>query len=107
MPETEQTVERPDHFSIGDLPHRKAEDFRTVYTNTAGVGAGFYDIQIIFGHVVPEHSKDESFHPHIDDTVAVIMSWEHAKALVAGLTKAIDNYEKEHGPLRVAEGPKA
>ncbi|MGA2182006.1 MAG: DUF3467 domain-containing protein [Bryobacteraceae bacterium] len=88
---------------IEDLPHRKSDKFVTLYSNAAGVGGSFFDLQLLFGHVVPMHAKDESFGPYIEDEAAVVMSWEHAKALVSALRNQIEQYEKENGPIRVSK----
>lgn len=93
--------QKPQAFPIANLPHTKSPQFVSVYTNTVAVSVTFWDILMIFGHVLLSH-EDVAKEPHIEDSVGLTMSWEHAKALANALTTAVENYEKEHGPIRAA-----
>jgi hypothetical protein len=100
MSEPESKPDQEKKHLLKDLQHHKAQDFYSIYTNTAGFGVGFYDFQIIFGRIVSGHSKDENVEPYIEDIAGVTMSWEHAKALATSLSKVIDSYELDHGKIR-------
>jgi len=101
MSKVEKSDTAPHEISVADLPHRKAEHYAAVYANTAGIGATFFDMQLLFGRIAQAH-KDEvaPIGLCIEDSVSVSMCWEHAKALTTSLTKAIEDYEKTSGPIR-------
>jgi hypothetical protein len=92
-----------EHTNILEPPHRRSDKFVTLYTNTAGIGASTYDLQLIFGHVISMHPKDEAFPPPVEDLAVVVMAWEHAKAFASALNTAIEKFEKENGPIRVSK----
>lgn len=104
MSNSDEAIQKTQAVRTADLPHRKSEGFAAVYTNTAGLGANFYDVQLIFGRVLQAYKTDEPG-PYIEDVVSVSMSWEHAKALAASLVKALEDYEKDNGPIRIVPKP--
>src|ERR1700693_1761382 len=77
---------------VKDLPHVRFEKFTSAYVNNTGVAANFYDLALVFRNVTVDASNDA----RIEDHAAITMSWEHAKAIAAGLRQAVENYEKEH-----------
>lgn len=77
---------------VKDLLQTRSPRFIEVYSNNVGLAANFYDVTIIFGQVLVSQQGT----PVVENTAAVAMSWEHAKALAAGLTRAVEAYEKEH-----------
>jgi len=87
-------------FNIAQLPHRKSSQFVSIYSNSAGMAASFFDLQIVFGQITPEHARPggdlPQTPPHVEDLVSVTMAWEHAKALVKALNRVIADYEREH-----------
>ena len=87
-----------DPIPVAQLPHKKSTEFRTIYSNNVGLGATFYDVMVVFGSVVPGYAGATD--PFVEDTLAVHMSWEHAKAMVLAMSGAIEAYEKEHGQIR-------
>lgn len=91
-------------FPVANLPHVKGSQFASIYANNVGLAAGFYDVMLMFGHVVPNYDNLND-QPHIEDTASIMMSWEHAKALATALNKTIDNYEKDNGPIRTPPMP--
>jgi hypothetical protein len=83
---------KPGRNLVRDLPQIRSPHFLEAYSNNVGLAANFYDITLHFGKVtVSPEGK-----PVVENTAAVTMSWEHAKALVAGLNHAIQDYEKDH-----------
>ena len=77
---------------VKDLPHARSDSFVSTYANNTGLVATFYDVTLIFGKV----AVDPAATGVIEDHAAISMSWEHAKALVNGIRKAIEKYEEEH-----------
>jgi hypothetical protein len=77
---------------VRDLPQTRSPQYMEVYSNNIGLAANFYDVTIIFGKVVVSQQGI----PVVENTTAVAMAWEHAKALAAGLSRAVEAYEKEH-----------
>jgi hypothetical protein len=103
MPNVDETDKEPQAISVAKLSHRRSDQFATIYTNTAGLGANFYDLQLIFGRIVHMHKDEvEGPGPYIEDLASVSMSWEHAKALTVSLNKTIGEYEKDNGPIRMS-----
>ncbi|MGO9256297.1 MAG: hypothetical protein ACLQU1_08355 [Bryobacteraceae bacterium] len=78
-------------FNINELVHKKAPDFRFVYSNNSGLGANFYDVNLVFGEIQSSFSADA---PYIEDKVAITLTWEHLKALSIALQQAIADFEK-------------
>lgn len=76
---------------IKDLPQVRTPNFVDVYTNNTSLAANFYDVTTIFGKVVVNADGKAV----VENSVAVTMSWEHARALAAGLNAAIETYEKD------------
>lgn len=77
-------------FAVKDLPHRRHEQFASIYTSTVGLAGTFFDVALIFG--------DPTFDPeqrsvYVEDRILIKMSWEHAKALAESLAKAVSDYE--------------
>ena len=87
---------------VRDLGQIKSAEFQSLYASNALLAASFYDITLIFGKPV---LSDKGI-PVLENSVAVTMSWEHAKVLVIAMQKAIDAYEKTHGAA-VRDAPKA
>lgn len=65
------------------------------YINNAQVGVGVFDFQVTFGTI---SNKDE-----ISDEFKVIMSPQHAKALLGILNDAINKYESTFGSINIVE----
>lgn len=84
-------------YNIMDLEHTKTPDFRYVYSNNSGLGANFYDVNLVFGEIHNSYSNDA---PTIEDKVAITMTWEHLRALGTAIQKAVAEYEKTAGPIR-------
>lgn len=93
----DESETKRDVVLVKDLERVQSADFMFVHSNSARLAENFYDIQIIFGAVIPR-PKEEL--PAIEERVAVSMSWEHAKALYLAVKRSVDAYEGAHGPLR-------
>jgi hypothetical protein len=85
----------------GKLKRFKSPQYHSVYTNAAWFTVNFYDFSFGFGRAItPEEGDSE-----IEELANVTMSLEHAKALCAGMIKAIETYEGAHGPIRALKPP--
>ena len=75
----------------------KSEDHREVYSNSVSLAATIWDISLVFGRseIKSANSMTTTFH------TTVIMSPQHAKALSRALSKAVEDYEKQHGELNI------
>jgi hypothetical protein len=100
MPD-EVSSKKSTEIQVASLPHRRDENFLSLYANSAGVASTFYNISIIFGEIDLQGSKEQA---HIKDIVAVAMSWEHRKALLTNIQKIIQDYEHKNGPIRTNPG---
>ena len=78
--------------------------FTTVYANSANVAVSFFDLKIIFGTV--DHADVSENALHVEDSVAVAMSPEHAKAFLALLSQHVALYERNFGAIREAPAAK-
>ena len=89
------------------IEHVPSEGFLDFYSNSAQVTLTKYDIQFVFGLLVPAKFGQER--PKAEQRVAVIMSYEHAKAFSDLLTRQIEKGEMFRQASRPAggqEGPK-
>jgi hypothetical protein len=59
-------------------------------------------VSIIFGEINLQGTKEEA---HIKNKAVVVMSWEHAKALIGSLQKIIEEYKRTNGPIRNVPRP--
>lgn len=62
-----------------------------IYSNRAAMHGGAFDVQIDFGYRRGDADPET--------LVQVVMSWQHAQAVVALLQEQINNYQREIGPL--------
>ena len=72
----------------------KATDFKVVYCNAMRMGAGPYDVQIMFGSMREQNGPEEQA---VEEQVMVIMSPQHAKAMINSLRVTIETYENTFG----------
>ncbi|HEV2960452.1 MAG TPA: DUF3467 domain-containing protein [Candidatus Angelobacter sp.] len=84
----------PDVSMAGNLPVERPERFIRVYSNNAAFVVTPFDFMIIFGEV--NRSPDKTF---VEQTVAVTMSPQHAKALAVVLLNNVREYEKNVGKI--------
>jgi hypothetical protein len=99
MPQQDENTVQAESLKISELPRTKAAGYAEVYTNTANILSGFFDVSLIFG-VIEVDLSPEARKVSIQDRVSVRMSWEHAKALADLIHSKIDDYQKLNGPLR-------
>ena len=91
--ETHSTEAMP----MGNLPIKRAQDFVRVYGSVVAASSSPWDISFTLGQ--PIIDDPESI--HIEQRVAVTMSWQAAKALAQILASNVRNYESQFGPMRL------
>ncbi len=67
-----------------------------IYSNSAAVALGFFDVRIFFGETV-ESTPEKLV---VESSVTVIMSPEHAKILSTVLANNVEQYENHFGKIR-------
>ncbi len=75
---------------------KRSSDFVTQYINNTQFGYSNWDVQMACGRV--EISRDGE-HNYIDEVVLLIMTPEHAKAMLNALKANLEGFEKEHGEI--------
>lgn len=75
----------------------RSQTFMSIYSNSAQLEVTPWDFRLIFGELKPEANKP----PKIEQLVSIIMSPQHAKALVQMLTTYLQEYEKNVGEIKL------
>jgi hypothetical protein len=68
-----------------------------VYANAVNITVGPYDLVMDFGFRAPEQIAKRS--PEYEIVARVAMSLAHAKAMLPGLARVIQQYESQVGPI--------
>jgi hypothetical protein len=89
----------------------QSDKFVSVYSNSANLEVTPWDFKFVFGALV---KGEQGKLPKIENRVEVVMSPQHAKALLGIFTTYIQEYEKNVGEIKLpqpqpldAEQPKA
>jgi hypothetical protein len=77
----------------------RSERFTTVYTNSANLEVTPWDFRLTFGELQRVPNKS----PRVEQFVAVVMSPQHAKALLAILRNHVEEYEKQVGEIKLPQ----
>lgn len=102
MPEEIQSATQDsESVQVGNLPTKRAQDFIRVYGSIVAVSSSPWDVSFTVGHPIIEDPSDM----HVEQRVAVTLSWQTTKALAQILTSNIRNYERQFGPIRVTPLP--
>ena len=88
-------------ISLGTLPVRRSPDFIRVYGSMVTTSASVFDVSLIFGQALGDNPADA----HIEQRVAVTMSWQAAKAFAHLLVSTVSNYESMVGEIRLPSSP--
>ena len=83
----------------GEIEHHLSPDFHSVYANSARVRTSFYDFSIVFGEISAVDDKLER-----EERVQVVMSPQHAKALLKVIEKNVAAWEERFGAIELPEG---
>ena|SRR5713101_4164226 len=84
-------------ISFTELPVRRAPDFMRVYGSMVTTSASVFEVSLIFGQALGDNPEDA----HIEQRVAVTMSWQAAKSLTYLLASTVRNYESQVGEIRL------
>ena len=74
----------------------KAPDYKVAYCNTLRMGAGPYDIQMMFGAIRERNGPEDQV---VEEQMLIIVSPQHAKAMFNSLRITIETYETNFGVI--------
>jgi hypothetical protein len=80
---------------------RNAGDFRAIYSNNVQIKSSVWDVLMDFGLVLESNRRRLEIESH----VRIMMSPQHAKVFSALLSRQIERYEKQFGPIPSAGNP--
>lgn len=83
-----------------ELETFKSEKFSKIYANAANLEMTPWDFSLIFGELKKTGDKVV-----IEQSVAVTMSPQHAKALAGVLVTHVKEYEKQVGEIKLPQPP--
>ena len=97
MPEAGKSMNAADPQQ--QLESIRSQGFTTLYTNSAQLEVTPWDFKLVFGELV----RSENNLPKIEQHVAVVMSPQHAKALLGILATNVQEYEKQVGEIKLPQ----
>jgi hypothetical protein len=77
----------------------RSDDFKIIYVNSALVQLGAFDFRISVG-ITPEDDKPDEV-IRLEEQAQLIMSPQHAKALLRALANNVKKYEEEFGEINL------
>ena len=83
-------------LKIKETRRQRSNDFRSVYAGDINSTSSFYDLTLIFGQF-----RNQAGEWIIEESVAVTIAWEHAVRFHTLLGRLVEDYEREHGKIRV------
>jgi hypothetical protein len=78
-----------------DPPIVRASDYRTIYANATRIGLSAYDVRLTFGIIV-EAEPGKAVN---QDQITVIMSPQHAKAVIKIMQDNLPIWEAQYGKM--------
>lgn len=96
-PETHDT----NTILLNTLPIRRAQNFMRVYGSMVTVSSSVFEISLIFGQAIGDTPSDA----HVEQRVAVTMSWQAAKTFAHLLFSTVRNYESQVGEIKLPPPP--
>jgi hypothetical protein len=105
MPENTETAEALKQMENEELEKsviagvQRSKDFAVLYANFINCGFTAWDIRLNFGLV----GVNETGAPNMTELVAVVMTPQLAKALVAVLNGHVKAYERENGEIQMPQ----
>ena len=75
--------------------HVQAEKFQSIYTNNANIQISYFDFRFDFRQLMPGADGGMV----VERMASVVMSPQHAKALLGVLTENIRQYEEQFGSI--------
>jgi hypothetical protein len=79
-----------------EIEHSESADFMKVYANSAQVQTSVWDVRLIFGEMEVTQGRAT-----VENSLMVIMSPQHAKALASALSNNIISYEQKIGEIKL------
>jgi len=79
-----------------ELETVRSPNFLKIYVNSAQIEASIWDFRLIFGEMTQSSGK-----LLVEQSLAVIMSPQHAKALLNILASNLQEYEKKVGQINL------
>jgi hypothetical protein len=80
------------------IPSFRSDKFTKVYANSANLEITPWDFKLVFGELI----RDKGEHK-IEEIVAVVMSPQHAKALLNVMQNNVREYEKQVGEIKLPQ----
>ena len=77
---------------MADLVRQKDENHVALYCNNASITGTFFDLRMKFCEMIPNLNDVPVIHDH----ATVVLSWEHARALLELLKNRIADYEAQN-----------
>jgi len=87
----------PQEHQERELQVFRSEEFVKVYANNVQIETSIWDCRLTFG----ELTKATDGKPSVEQLVTVVMSPQHAKALVGVLAGNLQQYEKQVGEIKL------
>jgi hypothetical protein len=92
MPDTKQEQQQLESF--------KSDAFMSIYSNSANLEVTPWDFKFVFGALI---SQGPNKSPKIESRVEVVMSPQHAKAMLNVLSTHLQQYEKQVGEVKLPQ----
>lgn len=85
-----------------EIIRRKGESFVSTYANNLVVEASPWDFRFLFGEIEkgePDATGRRLAKLYVEDKVKIVMSPQHAKAMLKVLQENVSSYESQIGPI--------
>ncbi|HOI96089.1 MAG TPA: DUF3467 domain-containing protein [Syntrophobacter fumaroxidans] len=82
------------------VEHVQSEKFQSIYTNNANVQISYFDFRIDFRQML----TGTDGRMIVERQASVVMSPQHAKALLGVLAQHVEQYEEQFGAIRMPGG---
>jgi hypothetical protein len=90
-----------------EVIRRKGDSYVTFYANNAQIEANPWDLKLIFGEVEKTEMAPEGVAKiYVEDKARIVMSPQHAKALMKALQENLAQYEAQMGLIPEPSQPK-
>jgi hypothetical protein len=89
-------------IKLPEVIRHKGDSYVTFYTNNAQIEANPWDLKLVFGEIektemVPGGEGAPKI--YVEDKARIVMSPQHAKALMKALQENLAQYEAQMGPI--------
>ena len=92
-------IKNPTEVELKDVPIEVGTSnvpVESLYSNSTSFVATPFDLRLLFGQIRPVNSTGTLIN---EQRMSIVMSWEHAKALLDALKKSVEDHENDFGPL--------